>query len=416
MGAFENETARNVLYFQNLHHETVTRLVSNLHIGRQSTFRRTISACLGVFLVLTACICVVPDMALGQEDSRSSLKPSLSSSSPSSVRNAGYAQGNTYVSLASGLERVFAGREPGSLAELKLMELQQSKVAEAIEKVTVNVQQGNAQGSGVIITEDGYVLTAAHVAGKPNLEATIKFSDGRTVRAKTLGMNRDTDAGLLKIIDKQLEPWPYATLGRVQSDSNPEKSLREGQWCVTAGFPGGFKEHRGAAIRVGRILRIQKDRQTNKAHTLFTDCALIGGDSGGPLFTLDGTLVGIHSRIGVEVSENMHVPIDVFADSWNRMVQAEAWGVLPGLRPVIGVQGAQNEERPIIARVESGGPAARAGIAAGDLIVSFDGEDLETFADLKRAVLNTVPGEVVKIRVQREGQLLNIFLTIGAEN
>ncbi|MCA9130930.1 MAG: trypsin-like peptidase domain-containing protein, partial [Planctomycetales bacterium] len=327
---------------------------------------------IGVAVLMASAMLVLsfaPALTIAQEqggsvqqgEPRVSLKPlPRSSKSSSSLAR----DGNTYVSLASGLERVFRGSEPATLAELKLLEIQQTKVAAAIEDVTVNVQQGTAQGSGVIITADGYVLTAAHVAGKPNLLATIVFSDGRKVAAKTLGMNRNTDAGLLKIIDTPQEGWPFATLGRVQSQANPDASLREGQWCIAAGFPGGFKHDRGAAIRVGRILKIQRGR-SGKAHTLFTDCALIGGDSGGPLFTLDGTLIGIHSRIGTEISENMHVPVDVFADNWQEMVAGKAWGVLPGLesdsgpelpepRPEIGVSGDLQEQRPVIAAVTPG--------------------------------------------------------------
>lgn len=315
-------------------------------------------------------------------------------------------QGATYVALASGLESVFNGREPSSLQELKALELQQSRVAKAIERVTVNVQQGSAQGSGVIITADGYVLTAAHVAGGKDRDAKVILNDGTQLKARTLGMNRDKDAGLIKIEDPRFAPSPYATPG-ISSE------LRVGQWCIASGHPGGWKPERGAVIRVGRILKISKSRGDKDAHTLFTDCALIGGDSGGPLFTLEGKLIGIHSRIGTDVEDNMHVPIDVFATSWDRMVNREVWGMLPGYQPVIGVGGTTDKDPPVIASVEAGGEAFKAGLQVGDLVLACDGTSIFTFADLRHHVEQSMPGDIIVLKVQRGEQTLQIHVTVG---
>jgi S1-C subfamily serine protease len=310
------------------------------------------------------------------------------------------------VALASNLQGVFRGREPSDLDELRALELQQSLVAKAIEGVTVNVQQGAAQGSGVIITPDGYVLTAAHVAGGSDRKAWVILNDGTRVEAITLGMNRDKDAGLLKIVQQRSSPWPYASIGR-------SADLREGQWVIAAGHPGGWRPERGAVIRVGRVLQIDKRRTENEAHTLFTDCALIGGDSGGPLFTLEGKLVGIHSRIGTDVIDNMHVPVDVFASSWDRMVRKEVWGMLPGYQPVIGVSGTKADNRPLIASVTPGGPAHKAGIEVGDLVLAFDDVRISTFEELRLSVEGSMPGDVVVLTVQRGEQTYRIPITVG---
>lgn len=322
-------------------------------------------------------------------------------------------KGMTYVAIAGGLERVFRGADPSTLTELKMLEAQQTLVAQKIEQVTVNVQQGAAQGSGVIITPDGYVLTAAHVAGGMDRDAWLMLHDGTRVKARTLGMNRNKDAGLLKIVESRESPWPHATLGR-------SRDLREGQWVIASGHPGGWKPDRGSVIRVGRVSKIRSDRDSsgaNMAHTLFTDCALIGGDSGGPLFTLEGKLIGIHSRIGTEVSENMHVPIDVFDESWDRMVRKEVWGVLPGYQPVIGVKGSGSDDRPVIESVDPGGPAHRAGIEPGDLILKFDGVKIGTFEELKIGVRNKMPGDTVILEVKRGDQVLRVPIVVGvAEN
>jgi len=314
--------------------------------------------------------------------------------------------GATYVALASGLQSVFSGREPSTLQELKALELQQSRVAQAIERVTVNVQQGSAQGSGVIITADGYVLTAAHVAGDKDRDAVVILNDGTRLAARTLGLNRDKDAGLLKIKESSLGPLPYATIGR-------SSDLQVGQWCIASGHPGGWKPERGAVIRVGRVLKLSKGKADREAHTLFSDCALIGGDSGGPLFTLEGRLIGIHSRIGTDVEDNMHVPIDVFAASWDRMVNREVWGMLPGYQPVIGVEGTREGARPEIAKVVPNGPAHKAGLQAGDVILSCDGVAITTFDELRHYVERTMPGDVIVVKLRRGEQILQLPITVG---
>ncbi len=128
-----------------------------------------------------------------------------------------------------------------------------------------------------------------------------------------MGMNRNMDAGLVKITESRntketidgrvvetVASWPFASLGT-------SSQIKPGNWVIASGHSGGWnRDGRPAVIRVGRVIETMPS-------TLVTDCALIGGDSGGPLFDLKGKLIGIHSRIGTDVSDNMHVPIDVFA-------------------------------------------------------------------------------------------------------
>ena len=169
---------------------------------------------------------------------------------------------------------------------------------------------------------------------------------------------------------------------------------------------------RPAVVRIGRLLRILPS-------TLVSDCSLIGGDSGGPLFDLQGKLIGIHSRIGVEVEDNMHVPVDVFDESWERLVKNEAWGSLPGFKPAIGVRGTSDKAMENICKlsmVEPKGPADKAGIRAGDVILKFDNQPVQTFDDLKAAVDSVTPGEQVTVDLQRDGKNMSLRLIVGVRD
>ena len=333
---------------------------------------------------------------------RTSFRPSipeLKTSKP--AKSTGF----TLVGLEPGLGRMLKGDEPRNQVELISLEKQQTKVAEKINLVTVNLQHGSTQGSGVIITGDGYILTAAHVAGRKNQRIKIIMHDGTRIEGVTMGSNRNMDAGLVRITTARnttSDPWPHASLG-ASSD------LHMGQWVIATGHPGGWMQDRPAVVRIGRLLRILPS-------TLVTDCSLIGGDSGGPLFDLEGRLVGIHSRIGVEVDDNMHVPVDVFDDSWSRLVKGDEWGSLPGFKPAIGVRGTTEQETEKIckiARVEPKGPADKAGIRSGDVILKFDGQPIQNFDDLKATVDSLTPGEQVSVELQRDGKHISLRLIVG---
>lgn len=349
----------------------------------------------GRLLIAGLALCIVADLAIGPAFAQE-LNP------PVNERYGTLEAGGTEVPISTELKRLLSdGGVPTSLKMLRQLESQQRRVANAANACTVSVQIGQAQGCGVIITESGYVLTAAHVAMRPRGKALISLSDGRTVRATTLGMNRNVDAGLIKIDPNQNngQPWPHATLGT-------SKDLVAGMWCVATGHPGGYDARRGPVTRIGRILEVQ-------GTSIVTDCALIGGDSGGPLFDIAGRLIAVHSRIGNDVAENLHVPIDFYGSSWDRMQNSVAWGFLPGFRPVLGVSGSSSSSVARIGEISRGSPAEKAGLELDDVILQFGEVRITDFESLKKAVADTMPGERLLVTVNREGVVRRFEVEVG---
>lgn len=178
-------------------------------------------------------------------------------------------------------------------------------VESRIIKSTVALQLGGVSGSGVIISPDGYVLTAAHViAGRHPRLCRVVLSDGRRMQAMVLGSDREEDFGLLKIDDaKDLTPAPLG-------DS---AALRPGEWVLATGHPLGLHRDRPPVLRLGRVLGGPRRRPGRESRRILTDAPLISGDSGGPLFDLSGRVVGIHSMIteGEQWLASIHVPVNL---------------------------------------------------------------------------------------------------------
>ncbi|GIW93031.1 MAG: hypothetical protein KatS3mg110_1072 [Pirellulaceae bacterium] len=305
------------------------------------------------------------------------------------------------------LVEVYGNRRPPEPADLPLMDAHQRELVERLRPCVVALQIGDAQGSGVVVSPDGLILTAAHVVQSPRRPVRIIFADGRQAEGVTLGMDRDTDAGMVRITrrrgrgqnDASSDPYPYAPVG----DS---AALEPGQWVLALGHPGGYQPGRKPVARIGRVLSVTD-------HTIVTDGPLVGGDSGGPLFTMTGEVVGIHSRIGRSLSANMHVATKSFQANWDRLVAGEIWGEVPRGAPYIGVRGDPDVEEARIAEVEPGQPADKAGIQVGDVVVKFDGQEVKTFSDLAKLVSECEPGEVVKVVVRRGEELVELELVIG---
>lgn len=291
-----------------------------------------------------------------------------------------------------------------TLEDLKEIEKQiQSTVAKVMPTV-VSVTDGKGFGSGVIVSEDGLVLTAGHVMAsrfKGNYE--VIFPDGTRVKAEPLGKNLNVDAGMVRITEPGT--YPYAKIARGDALA--------GDWVITLGHSGGYDLGRKPPVRTGRVLQ-------RRAHQLISDAVLIGGDSGGPLFNIEGEVIGIHSSIGDSIAENRHVTINTFRKHWTRMASGEVWGSLPDLgkpkkkkrRARIGVVVDRSAPNARVKSVHDGSPAHKAGIRVGDVITRFDSKPISTAQELIELVKTQRPGQGFYVEIQRNGLYFTYYIVL----
>ncbi|HEY7152442.1 MAG TPA: trypsin-like peptidase domain-containing protein [Gemmataceae bacterium] len=283
---------------------------------------------------------------------------------------------------------------PQTVQDLRIIQERVKKVVAKVSPATVGIRFGNNAGSGVIVSKDGYVLTAGHISGKADRRVTVILPDGRRLKAKTLGSNGDYDSGMIRITDEG--DWPFVEMG----DS---EKLKKGDWCLALGHPDGYKPGRSPVLRLGRVLSLRKK-------TIRTDCALVGGDSGGPLFDLSGKVIGIHSRIGSGLSFNIHVPVDTYRETWDRLVKGEVWGPT---RPYIGVILTPDAKECRIAEVKKGSPAEKGGLQPDDVVLRCDKKkigDLEGLIDL---IGRHKPGDELSLEVRRGTEIVNLKVVVG---
>ncbi len=289
----------------------------------------------------------------------------------------------------------------------KDLEAIQSALIKSLPKAraaTVCIEVGEGSGSGVIVSPDGLILTAAHVSGGVKKKVTVIMEDGTKHKAETLGLVSDTDAAMIQIIDKGT--YPFIEIDR-------SESTRLGDWVFALGHSGGFDKNRGSVVRIGRLVRIANS-------TFQSDCILIGGDSGGPLFDLTGKLVGIHSRVGQQLQVNMHVPMTEFVKNWDAMLKGEFLGEGPfAKKPVkgTGFLGLASESRPQgglrVTKVGNKTPAQDAGFKEGDILLKLNGADLKTREQFQDLLKELCAGDEITIDIERAGKPKTITLNLG---
>lgn len=295
------------------------------------------------------------------------------------------------------LPRAFRRDTPSSLSDLNTMQEHVKKIVARVSPAVVAVEVGGGSGSGVVISEDGLVLCAAHVGGAPDREVLFTFPDGKTGRGKTLGTNHGMDAGLMKITDKGR--WPHVNMGDLDR-------AMVGDWVLALGHPGGFDPQRSMVVRLGRIIRFASGM-------LQTDCPLIGGDSGGPLFDMHGRVIGIHSRISTSTAANFHVSIRAYEDAWDRLAKGENWGGQRTTGPSwIGAWGLDHSEGFRVELVNQDGPAERAGLKVGDIIIKINGRPVKSHKSFEAYVSGLKVGEEAKLDLKREEQKLSLKVKV----
>ena len=271
-------------------------------------------------------------------------------------------------------------------------------------------RESQSLGSGFIISADGYIMTNAHVVDSAE-KITVRLTDKREFSAKVIGADKRTDVALLKI---EATGLPKVIVG------DPDK-LKVGEWVIAIGSPFGFDSSVTAGIvsAKGRSLP-----QENFVPFIQTDVAVNPGNSGGPLFNMNGEVVGINSQIytrsGGSMGLSFAIPIDVATQVTD---QLRASGKVTRGRIGVMIQeltselaesfGLSNPAGALISHVEKDGPADKAGIEASDVILRFDGKTVGSSGDLPRIVAATKPGSKVVIELWRKGTIRRITVEVA---
>ena len=270
--------------------------------------------------------------------------------------------------------------------------------------------QSQSLGSGFIISTDGYILTNAHVVEAAD-EITVKLNDKREFKAKVIGSDRRTDVALIKIEGGGLPAVRFGDPGR----------LKVGEWVVAIGSPFGFENTVTAGIvsAKGRSLP-----QENFVPFIQTDVAVNPGNSGGPLFNMRGEVVGINSQIysrtGGFMGLSFAIPIDVANDIARQIrtagkVTRGRIGVViqPITKELAESFGLARPAGALVNSVEKGGPADKAGIESGDVILRFDGKPVSSSEDLPRIVGATRPGTKVTVQIFRNKAARDVQVVVA---
>lgn len=265
-------------------------------------------------------------------------------------------------------------------------------------------------GSGFIIDKDGFILTNNHVVEKTD-EIKVKLANGKEYDAKIIGRDQKTDLALIRIkTDKPLTPL---SLG----DS---EKLEVGEWVVAIGNPFGLGHTVTAGIVSAKYRQLGAGAYDN---FIQTDASINPGNSGGPLLNTQGEVVGInsaiYSRSGGSIGIGFAIPVNMAKDLLPQLKKGEVirgWlgitvqKITPELKDKLNLK---DDRGALVADVTSSGPADKAGIERGDVIISFDGEEIREMNELPHVVASTPVGKVVKVEVIRRGKRKGFEVKIG---
>ncbi len=275
-------------------------------------------------------------------------------------------------------------------------------------------QQGG--GSGFLISDDGYIVTNNHVItggprGEQVNEVTVTLTNQKEYRAKIVGRDATSDLALLKIDATGL---PFVKFG----DSN---KARVGDWVVAIGNPLGL----GSTVTAGIISAVQRNIGSGPYDRYIqTDTAINRGNSGGPLFDLEGNVVGITnmliSPVGANIGVNFAIPADAAIPVINALKAGErpqrgylGIGIAPMTEDYAAALGLPKDRGEIVQRVEDGEAAAKAGLKRGDVVTKVNGKDVTPQQTLSYLVANVKPGTRIPIEIIRDGKPMTLNAVVG---
>lgn len=262
-------------------------------------------------------------------------------------------------------------------------------------------------GSGFFISQDGYILTNHHVVeGADGIRVTM--ADGRELEAEVIGSDQRTDVALIKV---DIKNAPVLDIGA-------PSSMRKGEWVLAFGSPFGLD----STVTAGIVSAIGRDTG-DYLPFIQTDVAVNPGNSGGPLVDLNGRVVGINSQIVSRSGGFMGISLAIPIDEAMRVVeQLRTTGKV--IRGRIGVQigevsdevaraiGLPKAQGALVSAVEPGGPADKAGVQAGDVVLKFNGNDVQRVSDLPRMVGGTAPDTKAALQVWRRGKTIDLSVVV----
>lgn len=300
------------------------------------------------------------------------------------------------------LTELLAGGEPADVAELQAMQEHVQQLVQKVLPATVSLPGA----SGVLVERDGetFVLCAAHVTEEAGRNLRIRLESGRTLRGTSLGADHVKDVSLIRV-DSEGD-FPTVEIGR-------SADLQRGQWVLMLGHPSGLKPERSAPVRLGRVQRVPETGY------LVTDCTMQGGDSGGPLFDMQGRVVGINSRIDGNLARNMHAPVDAITDAWQELLDGKVTQAPTRrggfARLGFGAPLQWGEGAPVFDEVPADSASAKAGLQAGDRLFEVGDVEVTDRRSLMRELRRLGEGAEVRVLVYRDGKGVELTLRVEQE-
>ena len=264
-----------------------------------------------------------------------------------------------------------------SAAEFDVDSLQDKiySTIESVQPAVVSLGRRGTAFSGVIVSKEGHILSAGH-AVRPGERYRVLLPDGRRLVALGKGSNPQVDCALLKITTK-VDDLPYVRMGE-------SKSLVRNQPCISISFPGGQGTRGVPVVRFGRLIR-----NSQRRGTLQSTAVMEPGDSGGPLFDLDGRVIGIHSRIGRSMDHNYEISVDTFKTYWNELNREEYFTQSGPPTPRLGFRGRGRSDGTgvNVSQIVDDSLADKHGLETDDVIQAISGQPTPSIAAVRQLLI-----------------------------